>query len=807
MTAVDRVSFQNGRPGAGDQATAENIVVLAPASGEALTVPEGFPLVSAAFERQGSDLLLVAKDGSGVLIEDYFAHEPPAALTTVGGALLPADLVEMLAGPMAPGQYAQLGPGGTAVPIGTVATIDGTVTATRADGTVVTLALDVDVFQGDVLETEAGATVGLMFNDDTTFALGENGRMVLDKLIYDPDSSEGESLFSVLEGTFVFVSGQIASNNPDEMLVRTPVATIGVRGTTVGGKAAPEGQPNTYFLLDDVSGQNGSFTLSNEATNGAGPLMVTNVKEPWQLSSAFGEPEKGEWKPEYDEIADLRSKLPQGSEAPGGGDGAGDFASRGDFSDDDGGGLGAPDLGLVGLEAEFVIEPLVIPALIPPPPEDPPAPTDDRITINLTEESEFFDGNFFGFGGKLLEINGFGGNDTLFGSQNPGAVGDIVNGGEGDDFIFGAHLEEELFGTGNFADTLNGGAGNDTIQGLAGSDVLNGGDGIDDLEGNEGNDVLNGGNGNDSIEGDNGNDVLNGDSGNDILLGNDDNDTLNGGSGNDELFGDDGNDVLNGGSGIDGVRGGAGNDLLDGGDGNDNILGGTGNYTILGGSGLGDDDLDGGLDIDTVTYASTTLGVDVDLLEIKEADGPEIGTDDVINFEVVIGSSGNDTIIGDNNANTIVGGLGNDDLQGNGDNDSIVGGGGNDSLDGGGGGGRDTLEGGSGNDLLIGRSGEDTLIGGPGIDFYGYDDVADLAFAEFDMPIADQPAANFRDFINDADGIGLFVGGPGKFLIAPGTPIVGGVGGREQFLYSRSTVQRNECHLGGVRFESTVVHF
>ena len=63
-----------------------------------------------------------------------------------------------------------------AAPIGRVATADGSVTATRVDGTQVKLATDSAVFQGDVLETADGAAVGLVFNDDTTFSLGADAR-------------------------------------------------------------------------------------------------------------------------------------------------------------------------------------------------------------------------------------------------------------------------------------------------------------------------------------------------------------------------------------------------------------------------------------------------------------------------------------------------------------------------------------------------------------------------------------------------------------------------------------------------------
>ena len=42
--------------------------------------------------------------------------------------------------------------------------------------------------------------------------------MVLDELIFDPTSLEGSSSFSVIQGVYVFVSGEIAANNPDKMM-------------------------------------------------------------------------------------------------------------------------------------------------------------------------------------------------------------------------------------------------------------------------------------------------------------------------------------------------------------------------------------------------------------------------------------------------------------------------------------------------------------------------------------------------------------------------------------------------------------
>ena len=49
------------------------------------------------------------------------------------------------------------------------------------------------------------------------------------------------------------------------MTVSTPVATLGIRGTTVAGKAAVEGNENSFTLLQDAGGTVGQISVSNAA--------------------------------------------------------------------------------------------------------------------------------------------------------------------------------------------------------------------------------------------------------------------------------------------------------------------------------------------------------------------------------------------------------------------------------------------------------------------------------------------------------------------------------------------------------------
>jgi hypothetical protein len=109
------------------------------------------------------------------------------------------------------------------------------------------------------------------------------------------------------------------------------------------------------------------------------------------------------------------------------------------------------------------------------------------------------------------------------------------------------------------------------------------------------------------------------------------------------------------------------------------IFAGEGNDTVDGGSGDGPDHFDGGDGDDILTYASTTLGITVDLAAIRDhASGLEIGVDQVFKFENIIGGSGPDHIRGDAADNRLEGGDGNDTLDGGPGNDRLVGGPGND---------------------------------------------------------------------------------------------------------------------------------
>ena len=261
-----------------------------------LVVPGGDFLVMADYVRHGSDLILVGADGTRVLIRDYFASEAPPPLLNEAGATIDGALASKLAGPLAPGQYAQAG-GGTAngASIGMVETSSGTISVKHADGTQTELHKGDSLFQGDVLQTAQGGSVGLVFADGTTMSLGEKGRMVLDELAYDPGAKTGDAHLSLVSGSFAMVSGQIPKTTPDALQLKTPTMTVGIRGTGIAGNGnsvammAEKGGFTGEVSVTTPSGQ--TLTLNSAgaaAVLGAGGTLVAQQLSPMQVMQIAG---------------------------------------------------------------------------------------------------------------------------------------------------------------------------------------------------------------------------------------------------------------------------------------------------------------------------------------------------------------------------------------------------------------------------------------------------------------------------------------------------------------------------------------
>jgi hypothetical protein len=100
----------------------------------------------------------------------------------------------------------------------------------------------------DEVNTRRGK-VGIVFADDTKVQVNENSKLVIDDFVYDPKNKEaGKLALNMASGTVRYASGSIAKNNPGNVSINTPTATVAVRGTDFTATVDELGA-STFILL------------------------------------------------------------------------------------------------------------------------------------------------------------------------------------------------------------------------------------------------------------------------------------------------------------------------------------------------------------------------------------------------------------------------------------------------------------------------------------------------------------------------------------------------------------------------------
>ena len=97
------------------------------------------------------------------------------------------------------------------------------------------------VYLGNAIKAGPAAGMQLMLLDQTTVTLGENAELAVDEFIYDPAQNAGQISMNLTKGAFRLVTGGVSDINPANTKVKTPTATIGIRGTIVLADVTPQG--------------------------------------------------------------------------------------------------------------------------------------------------------------------------------------------------------------------------------------------------------------------------------------------------------------------------------------------------------------------------------------------------------------------------------------------------------------------------------------------------------------------------------------------------------------------------------------
>lgn len=119
------------------------------------------------------------------------------------------------------------------------------------------LNVGLNVFHNEVIRTSGKGQAQMLFADQSALTIGPNSEVVLDEFVYDPNTKTGTIALSATKGLFRLVGGRISKTTP--VTLKTPTATIGIRGGIAFVGVQPTGATNATFLFGD------SMSVTNEA--------------------------------------------------------------------------------------------------------------------------------------------------------------------------------------------------------------------------------------------------------------------------------------------------------------------------------------------------------------------------------------------------------------------------------------------------------------------------------------------------------------------------------------------------------------
>lgn len=157
---------------------------------------------------------------------------PPAApATTAQPAPPPSSQPPAAPQPTAPQPApASAAQSPASAPVGSVATVTGSVSDFRNGAPVTNLKAGDAIYKGDLLQTDEKGSLAVTFDDDTTFKLGPSSTLEVSDFLFEEGGTKNSALFNVVRGSTAFVASLVAKTG--DMKIATPTATLGIRGTT-----------------------------------------------------------------------------------------------------------------------------------------------------------------------------------------------------------------------------------------------------------------------------------------------------------------------------------------------------------------------------------------------------------------------------------------------------------------------------------------------------------------------------------------------------------------------------------------------
>ena len=176
-------------------------------------------------------------------------------------------------------------------PIGDVTLSKGNSIIDRKDGERgVKVEKDLDIFSYDTVKTGKGQ-VAIEFLDETRVDITQHSKLIIDDFVYDPNKKTGKLSLKASLGTVRYASGQIAKNSAQNISIKTPTATVSVRGTDFAMTIDEIGS-STIILLPSCDGNGNCFVGEIAVESDAGQVILNQAFQATQVDTPESNPLK-----------------------------------------------------------------------------------------------------------------------------------------------------------------------------------------------------------------------------------------------------------------------------------------------------------------------------------------------------------------------------------------------------------------------------------------------------------------------------------------------------------------------------------
>ena len=132
------------------------------------------------------------------------------------------------------------------------------------------------IFYGDTIFVKSKSNAQILFLDETVMTVGEDTELTIDDFVYDPKTNNGNFVTDIKSGIVKTISGKISEKNPDNLEIKMPNGSLGVRGTEFIVSLNDEKESTVLLLGPGPNNTLGMVPGNIELTDGINTTEIIN---------------------------------------------------------------------------------------------------------------------------------------------------------------------------------------------------------------------------------------------------------------------------------------------------------------------------------------------------------------------------------------------------------------------------------------------------------------------------------------------------------------------------------------------------